>query len=478
MAPLNRKVALITGANGITGNALVEELIRQPESEWSKIVITSRRPTQVFWQDPRVVFLPLDFLRPADELVEAMALLCHDVTHAFFASYVHTADFKTLKDCNVPLFENFLVAIDKVARDSLQRVILHTGGKHYGIHLGPTEAPVHEGMGRYEDYGENFYYYQEDFMFAMAAKRQWDWNIIRPHAIIGYTPAGPGNGMSEALTLAIYILCCQENGNVPVFPGNEFFYNTVDDASFAPSIADMSRWAATHDHTKNEAFNHTNGDTFMWKYLWPKLLAYFGVELPDTQEWQATGEDHTRMSNNFLMTEWAKGKEPLWTAVVAKHGGNPQAFQWGTWDFFDWAVGKAWVTIGSVGKARKYGWTRYEDTYECWVKTFRSFENAGVLPMIKGQGAFKPAVPRTKLLPNPGALAQKRAAALAEKEAAEAAAAATTMVAEGEIAALVAAPTAESAEEEAPAATEAPDIPAVAPKGDSSVVVSHVEQVM
>ncbi|CAK7237700.1 hypothetical protein SBRCBS47491_010087 [Sporothrix bragantina] len=88
-------------------------------------------------------------------------------------------------------------------QDSLQRVILHTGGK-VSIHLGPTEAPVHECMGRYQDYGENFYYCQEDFMFAMAAKRQWHWNTIRLHAIIGYTPAGPGNGMSGALTLTIY----------------------------------------------------------------------------------------------------------------------------------------------------------------------------------------------------------------------------------------------------------------------------------
>lgn len=52
------------------------------------------------------------------------------------------------------------------------------------------EVPVHEGMARYEDYGENFYYIQEDFMFDLAAKRTWNWNIIRPMGIIGYTPAG------------------------------------------------------------------------------------------------------------------------------------------------------------------------------------------------------------------------------------------------------------------------------------------------
>lgn len=30
----NGKVAFVTGANGITGNALIEHLIRQPASEW------------------------------------------------------------------------------------------------------------------------------------------------------------------------------------------------------------------------------------------------------------------------------------------------------------------------------------------------------------------------------------------------------------------------------------------------------------
>lgn len=49
-------------------------------------------------------------------------------------------------------------------------------------------------MARYEDYGENFSYIQEDFMFDLAAKRGWHWNIIRPMGIIGYTPAGMSHG--------------------------------------------------------------------------------------------------------------------------------------------------------------------------------------------------------------------------------------------------------------------------------------------
>ncbi|KAK2600408.1 hypothetical protein N8I77_009944 [Diaporthe amygdali] len=363
---LNGKVAFVTGANGITGNAVIEHLIRQPAS---KIVITTRRiPEWPLWQDPRIRFIALDFLKPVDELVQLMQPLCHDVTHAFFASYVHDTNFANLKNYNVPLFQNFLLATDK-SSDSLKRVILHTGGKHYGVHLGPVEVPVHEGMARYEDYGENFYYIQEDFMFDLAAKRTWNWNIIRPMGIIGYTPAG-----------------------------NKFFYNAVDDASYAPSIADMSVWASTHEHTKNEAFNHNNGDYIVWSYFWARLSEHFGMKIPDIPDsaWKASGNGQ-KMESQIKMTEWAKDKKNVWERVVAKHGGNPKAFDWATWDILDWGLGEGWLAITTVSKARKFGWMRFDDTYDTWIETFRSFENAGVLPLTA------PAERKTTgLRPHPG----------------------------------------------------------------------------
>lgn len=120
------------------------------------------------------------------------------------------------------------------------------------------------------------------------------------------------------------------------------------------------------------------------------------------------------MSNNFLMTDWAKDKEQVWKSVVATHGGHPDAFQWGTWDFFDWAVGKAWYTIGSVSKARKFGWTRYDDTYDTWIETFRSFENAGVIPR-RDQLASSAHPKIVKLLPHPGDAVAARTIPVTEK---------------------------------------------------------------
>lgn len=40
---------------------------------------------------------------------------------------------------------------------------------------------------RWED-GINFYYPQEDYLKEKSISRKWDYNIIRPNAIIGFTP--------------------------------------------------------------------------------------------------------------------------------------------------------------------------------------------------------------------------------------------------------------------------------------------------
>lgn len=60
--------------------------------------------------------------------------------------------------------------------------------KNYGVHLGPRPVPLEESLGRYEDNGENFYYPQEDFMFERQKGKSWSYNIIRPNAIVGFTP--------------------------------------------------------------------------------------------------------------------------------------------------------------------------------------------------------------------------------------------------------------------------------------------------
>ena len=85
--------------------------------------------------------------------------------------------------------------------------------------------------------------------------------------------------MSEAITLALYMLINKELGVVPRFPGNKYFYHAVDDCSYGPGIADLSVWASTQEHCKDEAFNHVNGDTYIWRYLFKRIGKYFGMDV-------------------------------------------------------------------------------------------------------------------------------------------------------------------------------------------------------
>ncbi|KAI2695454.1 hypothetical protein CBS147332_9383 [Penicillium roqueforti] len=376
MGPLTSKVALVTGANGISGFSVIEHLVRQSKQEWSKIVVTSRRPLPNAWIDPRVEFLAIDFLDPVEDIIAKMKDICANVTHAFFTSYVHSDDFKLLREKNVPLFRNFLDATISSC-NKLQNVSLQTGGKYYGVHLGPVKVPLEESFPRYDDQGYNFYYNQEDYLKELQARdRTWSYSIIRPNAINGYAPNA--NGMSEVLTIIIYMLICRELGQPANFPGNEYFWNSIDDNSYAPSVADLTVFAASHENCKNEAFNHVNGDIFVWKYIWQDFAAYFGIEVPEPNFVKARRAD--TLSNEIDMVEWAKDKRGVWETVVRKYGGKVETFDCGTWGFFNWASGKSWLTISSINKARQFGWQRNDRTFDTWIETYRSFENAGALP--------------------------------------------------------------------------------------------------
>jgi nucleoside-diphosphate-sugar epimerase len=181
------KVALITGANGITGSAIARHLCENTSSsEWSKILITSRSPLSLAFTDPRMTFIAMDFSKTPDDLARIMGKECTDVTHAYFSSYVHHDDFAELNRANGQLFEHFLEALTRASR-KLQNVTLQTGGKHYQVHLMPVPSPAREDEERIEAQLPNFYFPQEDALIASAKKHNFSWNVIRPEAIIGGT---------------------------------------------------------------------------------------------------------------------------------------------------------------------------------------------------------------------------------------------------------------------------------------------------
>jgi hypothetical protein len=77
------------------------------------------------------------------------------------------------------------------------------------------------------------------------------------------------------------MLICREPGQPADVLGNEYFWTSLNNDSYVPSLAERTIFTATNTHTAHEAFNHANGDVLVWKHMWQDFAMYLGVESPE-----------------------------------------------------------------------------------------------------------------------------------------------------------------------------------------------------
>lgn len=122
------KVALVVGASGIIGHALVETLVQ--DGSWS---VRALRRTLV----PDVETLDVD-LTDAIATRDALAA-AGDTTHVFYAALKPDGNLGREAEINGAMLRNLLDGL-KAAGAKLQRVVHYQGAKVYGVHLGPHGA--------------------------------------------------------------------------------------------------------------------------------------------------------------------------------------------------------------------------------------------------------------------------------------------------------------------------------------------------
>ena len=210
-----------------------------------------------------------------DAVAVAAAVRGTAPTHVFFTTWSRRPTEAENIDVNGRMLQNLLDATG--AEGSVRHVALVTGLKHY---LGPFEAyakaqpdtPFSEEQARLPY--ENFYYAQEDILFAAAERDGFTWSVHRPHTLIGWAL---GNAMNMGVTLAVYGAICRATGRFR-FPGSREQWEAVTDVTDARLLADHVVWAATTPAAGNQALNIVNGDVFRWRRMWPRLAAVLGVE--------------------------------------------------------------------------------------------------------------------------------------------------------------------------------------------------------
>ncbi|MGJ7486510.1 SDR family oxidoreductase [Variovorax sp. LT2P21] len=350
--------ALIVGVSGVIGNALSEQLLGKG---WS-VHGLSRGRTQVA---SGCIPLVAD-LTNAAQLRDVLQGL--DVSHVFFAAWSRQANEKENIRVNGAIVRNVLDAVGPALQGG--HAALVTGLKHY---LGPFEAyatgavpmtPFREEQGRQAV--DNFYYEQEDRLFEAAERHRFGWSVHRPHTIIGFAV---GNAMNMGVTLAVYATLCKETGQPFVFPGSAAQWNSLTDMTDARLLARHLEWASTNEGGKNEDFNVVNGDVFRWKWLWPRLADYFGIEA-------APFDGTTRPLADRMADAPAQ-----WAAIAAKHQlAEPNIDKLASWWHTDADLGRPMEVLADMTKSRQAGFLDFQSTPDAFVDLFQRLEAERIIP--------------------------------------------------------------------------------------------------
>lgn len=357
---MSQRRALVIGATGITGSNTADHLAR---SGWEVLGVSRRAPEGL----PGVRHVPLDVLDPA---VCAAVLPDLGATHVFFCTWTRQDTEAANIEVNGAMLRNVLDAAG--SGGTVEHVALVTGLKHY---LGPFEAygkdpakpPFRESQGRLPY--PNFYYEQEDVLFAAAERYGFSWSVHRPHTVIGFAL---GNAMNMGVTLAVYGAIAKETGRPFVFPGSpEQHDDFPTDITDARLLAKHLAWSATEPRAANEAFNTVNGDNFRWRDMWPVVAAGLGVE-PAPYPGHATP-----------LVEQMADAPALWRQLSAREGlREPDVDRLAPWWHADGDLGRTVETHADMAKSREAGFGESQDSERSFLDLFDRLRAERIIPAV------------------------------------------------------------------------------------------------
>lgn len=348
--------ALIVGATGIVGGALAERLI---DAGW-QVYGLARHPVS----QPGVTPVSADLTRRDD----ACAAL-KDITpeYVFITTWSRQPTEADNIRVNGAMVANLFAA---VRPDTLRHAALVTGLKHY---LGPFEAygagtlpatPFREDQERLDV--PNFYYAQEDELFAAAARLGISWSVHRPHTIVG---KAIGNAMNMGTTLAVYATLCRTLNRPFRFPGSQIQWDGLTDVTDARLLAEHLLWAATTDAARDQAFNVVNGDVFRWKWMWGQIADWFGIA-------PAPFDGTVRPLEQQMAGDAAAWREIAARAGLTEPNLERLASPWHT----DADLGRPIEVVTDMGKSRRLGFSHYQPSDQSFFDLFARLRSDKLIP--------------------------------------------------------------------------------------------------
>ncbi|KAL9026122.1 MAG: hypothetical protein Q9180_007535, partial [Flavoplaca navasiana] len=361
-----------SSASGILGREIVGALGKDSET-WQTVQALSRSQKESYPPNVKHDFIDLT----GDAKSMAKQLQGIQVDYVFFAAYLQKDTEQENWDVNGKTRIKITGTMNK-----LKRVILTTGAKQYGVHLGPPKQPMEESdpwiEGPAEDFGRQ------------SKRRSMDWVVTYPNDVIG---VAKGNFMNLATSIGIYAAISKEIDGQLVFPGSETFYTCFDCFTYSRLHAQLNLWAAMEPRCSSQAFNVINGDTESWQNLWPKMAKRFGCKVPanqfDLPVEKGTGsimdlapEPPTaetaaerglqgkvapgKVEQRINLIKWSQRPDvkKAWERLAAREGLEKDGLEKATWGFLGFVLGRNYNIVQSMSKARRLGWNGYIDTWD------------------------------------------------------------------------------------------------------------------
>ena len=404
--------ALVVGATGISGFNTIRALLDTPD-RWSKVYAVSRSPLSEKslsllsqQQRSRIQHVSVDMTSSAEDIAQALRKAGVVADYIFYYAYMSPTSGKSAMDpktadelveSNVPPFKSFLGSLP-IAGIKPNRILLQTGGKSYGVHIGRVRTPLVESDPQPRHLSPNFYYPQEDALRAFCDQHpETKWNMVHPFSIIG---AIEHASMNTFMGFGIYAAIQAQRGE-PLKFGADFTSWQFEAAhSTARLTGYLSEWAVLEERCANQSFNAQDGGPVSFDRFFHELARWYGVKEVQGPEFDesrlqttslAGGKDSplgygppTQVRYSFMLADWARDpvNRSAWEEIMAKSNGKVTENPWDG-DGKDFLMADfAYLPFGtaSMNKTKRYGFSGFVDTLESVFEMFQEMEKLGSLP--------------------------------------------------------------------------------------------------
>ena len=359
------KKVLIAGATGLVGRAAMKHFGSQAGCE--VLALSRRKPDETFgarWQ-------ALDLLDGAAcrALLPEFAGVTHLVYAALHEQPQLVAGWREDEQIrtNETMLKNLFEPLQQAA-GGLRHVALLQGTKAYGVHVRPLTVPARENRSEMHEQ-PNFYWNQERYIREAQRGRAWSWSILRPVLIVG---CSTGSAMNVVPALGVYAAMMRRAGKKALdYPGG---VGRVAQAVDADLLARAIAWSGEAATARNEIFNVTNGDIFVWPNVWPAIADALGF---------AAG-GHVPLA----LDKEIRPREAEWAEIRQQHGlvsGNLKEFVGLSFEYADYTMGFGRTQPGppalvSTIKLMQAGFHEVMDTEAMFAKAVAELQAKRLLP--------------------------------------------------------------------------------------------------